>query len=106
MIEEQGEEKYINEMTQRMTRLGEILLLENSPGFNYLLEDIYTVVNDVDSMWHTTLDEKKLSEMRIEKLAGTRLLQSLDLYKSELEGLQHQLSKITDPDEIVRDYDE
>lgn len=72
--------------------------LENNDSYKLLVADFKEAADQIDSVWHLTMDLNKLNEMRITKMAAVTLVNALDSYKFSLQRSKEQLEKLKDED--------
>lgn len=72
--------------------------LENNESYKLLVADFKEASDQIDSVWHLTMDMGKLTEMRITKMAANTLVTALDGYKFSLQRAKEQLESLKDED--------
>jgi len=77
--------------------------LTNSDVWTVVIRDATQWSNQLDNMWQDVMDEEKLKQMRILKLAYKHIMDLPAKYREQLAELQECLKR---ENEIEKDYDE
>lgn len=77
--------------------------LQTDEVWNIVIRDAVRWTRHLDGLWQDVVDEDKLNQMRILKLAYKHVADLPKKYKEQLTSLQENLKK---ENEIQKDYDE
>lgn len=102
-LEADYEQLLINRISRAQTVINEV---SEAPGWKIYLEDIQQKLQLVDANWHLTDDPKKVSELRVTKLAADYAYNVIRQYASDLEMAKKELKEFQNPKEHTqKDYD-
>lgn len=99
----ENEEQVIKDRIALLTKI--ILDLEFNEAFNHVVADKMATVKLCDDNWHRiNLDDKdKLLELKYAKISAQNMVDTISIYKQELEQLQ---SKIQDDQNYLDNYED
>ena len=76
--------------------------LDNSDVWKVVINDAVQWSSQLDNMWQDVMDEDKLKQMRVLKLAYKHIMDLPTKYREQLAALQEGLKR---ENEIEKDYD-
>jgi hypothetical protein len=96
--------EFLREFVSRATMIVEDL--GSSNAWNLVLEDFEKQRKLLDDNWQYVMDEKKMHEFRVSKMAVHKILNLVNDYKNDLKMAGDELNAIENPKtNIIRDVD-
>lgn len=80
--------------------------LSHNAGWEAVIEDLTLQKQRLDDTWQYVIDDKKLAEFRVTKMAVVKILNVIEDYKSDKKVALDELYKLENPDKtILKDVD-